>query len=160
MHFAKPFVVVKIIEERERCVNAFRGHVKSVEDRYLNKDWESTTVCPATTLARQCDAMQLGLLHRSSLLSPGTYIGSLISVAETVKTIPVFQLDVDEVGEGFCRCGNMLKYSHTCTYNNAHGGCGWVSKLHEAVDSCLELCKGLKFSEFPSRTWVARLEVR
>ncbi|KAF8533225.1 hypothetical protein BDD12DRAFT_866428 [Trichophaea hybrida] len=148
-----PAVSAKIFEERERCVNSFRGHVQSVEDAYLNKDWKSPAICSDSKNGRQCDTMQFGLLHQSSLLNPATYQNSLINIADTVKKIPVLKLVPSEQGGTYCRCGNYLTSGYTCNYTNAHSHCSWVPMLHKAVDDWLDTCKGLKFSEFPSRTW-------
>ncbi|KAF8247325.1 hypothetical protein K440DRAFT_661520 [Wilcoxina mikolae CBS 423.85] len=149
-----PAVSAKLVEGRMRCVNSFRAHVESVEHKYLGEVWESKAVCSYDTHAKQCDAMQLGLLYRSLLVRGCTYTDSLIDIADTVKKIPVLKLDPPKEGDGFCRCGHDLRsFPHACEYINAHRDCSWVPKLRNAADDCVEMCKGLMFSEFPSRTW-------
>jgi len=151
---ADSWVVAKLMEGRQRWVNSIRARVESIENTYISEDKEWKAVCSQGLNARQCDAMQIGLLYQSFLVGSGPYSESLINISDKVKEIPVMKIGVFKVGEGFCHCGIYHPpVLHSCIFTNSHSDCSWVPKLYKAMDDCMEMCKGLRFSEFPSRTW-------
>ncbi|KAF8535476.1 hypothetical protein BDD12DRAFT_983294 [Trichophaea hybrida] len=144
----------KLVEGRERWVNLIRTHVENIQQTYLSEDNESIVVCSRGLNAKQCDAMQLGHLYRSLLASAGLYSDSVFNITSTIKKIPGMKFDMFDPEQSYCPCGTRFPSArHTCAYTDAHCECGWVSTLREVADECLEMCNGLVFAEFPSRTW-------
>jgi hypothetical protein len=151
---ANLLVAAKLVEGRVHCINSIRTHMENVQHTYIGEDKEPNVVCSKGLNARQCDAMQLGLLYRSLLVSDSLYSDSLININNTIKKIPKMTLDVFETYQSYCPCGlKKPSYSHSCNYTEAHRDCSWVPAFQKAANNCLEMCKGLMFSEFPSRTW-------
>jgi len=151
---ANLLVAAKLVEGREHCVNSIRTHMESVQHTYIGEDKKPNAVCSKRLNARQCDAMQLGRLYRSFLVSDSMYSDSLININDTIKKIPKMTLDGFEAFLSYCPCGlEEPPYSHFCGYPKAHRDCSWVPAFQKAANNCLETCKGLIFSEFPSRTW-------
>jgi hypothetical protein len=165
--------IVKLVERREKCVKSLRAHIDGLECSYLRDDWQTNPTCEVKANAQQCDAMQLGLLYRSLLVSGAwTHTNSLATITDILKKIPVLELEFSPASRnnahgyrnnarGYCSyCGSYDydDYQGLCTScrtncKSQHNSCSWVPKLHKMVDDSLAEIKGLTFSEFPMRTW-------
>jgi hypothetical protein len=147
-----------MVERREKCVKSLRAYIDGLECSYLRDDWQTNYMCQGGDKnGQQCDAMQLGLLYRSLLVSGAcTYTNDLTTFTDILKKIPVLKLVLasNTRNNGYCaKCGNYTNYGECSRCLAAHDSCSWVPKLHKMVDDSLAEIKGLTFSEFPMRTW-------
>jgi len=156
---ANILVVGELADRRAICVLQMSIYVNEIKRRYLPDDWEdnpTSPVCPHNMNATQCDAMQLGLLYK--FLSPSGVLCidgvSLREIAEKIQKLPVVRLEMCKP-DTYCQCGTFVvsECVHNCSYAKSHKDCSWVPQLQEAVEIYLETVPGLKFLEFPSRTW-------
>jgi hypothetical protein len=158
------YSIVKLVERREKCVKSLRAHIDGLECSYLRDDWQTNPTCEVKDPnAQPCDAMQLGLLYRSLLVSGAwTHTNSLATITDILKKIPVLALEFSPAsrnnGDSYCSCCGNYDYDYQglcnrCRTKSQHNSCSWVPKLHKMVDDSLAEIKSLTFSEFPMRTW-------
>ncbi|KAA8913673.1 hypothetical protein FN846DRAFT_929155 [Sphaerosporella brunnea] len=149
-------LIERLASSREKCMNAIRAEIDGLECKYLRDDWESNPQC--SEKLKQCDALQLGLIYRSVLVSgAATWSGSVNAIVEVVQKCVVLEYENSPAPSSNLYCLNCGRQSNPPTGSgkkqHTSAKCSWVPKLKTKMEEILRDVEGLKFSEFPSRAW-------